>query len=329
MLRADSNSRTLMLTANRKPFARLSKEPPTLPVGTQPRQTVELDCGTISYLRYGSGSPLLLVHGIPTSCRLWEPLLGILGAHYECFVPDLNGLGRSAPKPNADLSSPGQAQMLNQFLDAMGVDQCFAVFHDQGGSHGMQFLKAHGDRVKAVMFTNVVCYDNWPVPAIALTAWLGRRGWIPRLAKLRLLQAVLRFHTLPQTVFRGDFPEDLRNDWYWALDYGGEPLDHWVAYVISQSAQWTQDAIPTLREWNKPAKVLWAAQDQYLPVSWGHKLASDIPGAADDPSLLPFAGHFWQAEVPISGAQAIVAFFENVQKSEAALVAEEESANET
>ena len=61
-----------------------------------------------------------------------------------------------------------------------------------------------------------------------------------------------------------------------------------------------------------PALVLWAAHDLFLPVSWAVKLARDIPGAPDDPKLLPFAGHFWQAEVPREGARVIREFFDGV-----------------
>ena len=57
-------------------------------VGTLPRRTAQLACGNVTYLRHGEGPPLLLVHGIPTSARLWEPLLGDLGEHFDCIVPN-------------------------------------------------------------------------------------------------------------------------------------------------------------------------------------------------------------------------------------------------
>lgn len=301
-----------MFTANLKALTQFAAEKPTMEVGTLPRQTIELACGRVSYLRHGKGRPLLLVHGIPTSCRLWEPLLGALGEHYDCIVPDLLGLGRSQPHADADLSSPGQAAMLEQLLDALGLDQVFAVFHDQGGSHGQQFLKRYGERVKAVILTDVVCYDNWMVPVIGLTMWLGRMRLLPVLAKLHLLQFLLDSYSLPRTIVRGRFSRALRDDWYWAFNQGGRPLADWIRYTLAQSNRWTLDAVPTLQSWTKPARVVWAAHDQYLPVSWGAKLAREIPGADDHPVLLPFAGHFWQAEVPQSGAKAFRDFFDEL-----------------
>lgn len=284
-------------------------EPPSMAIGTLERNYLDLDCGRVAYLRHGVGPPLLLVHGIPTSCRLWEQLLGTLGEHYDCIVPDLLGLGRSAPGPDVDLSSPGQATMLAQLLDALGVGQTYAVFHDQGGAHGQQFLKHYGARIKAVVFTDVVCYDNWLVPMVAVTVWLARHGLIPVLGRLGLLQLMLKTHTLPLTVVRGRFPAALADDWFYALRACGQAQRDWIRYVIAQSPRWTSDAVPALQNWTKPTRVIWAAQDNFLPPSWGLRLARDIPGSADDVKLLPFAGHFWPAEIPQTGAAAILEFF--------------------
>lgn len=302
-----------MLEAPQRPLRNHAPEEPSMAYNALPRQFVDLSSGRVAYLRHGSGAPLLLVHGIPTSCRLWEPLLGTLGERYDCIVPDLLGLGRSEPLASADLSSPGQASMLAELLDRLGVSETLAVFHDQGGAHGMQFLKRYGDRVRAVVFTDIVCYDNWFVPAIGAVVTLGRWGWLPALARVGILQQGMKLFPFPQTLVRRKFPKELLDDWYYALDRGGAAMDAWVRYVVSQSNRWTLDGVPTLRAWTKPALVVWGAHDLFLPVSWAVKLARDIPGAPDDPKLLPFAGHFWQAEVPREGARVFREFFDGLE----------------
>lgn len=280
-----------------------------MPVGTLARQQARLSCGPVSYLRHGSGPPLLLVHGIPTSARLWEPLLGSLGEHFDCIAPDLLGLGRSRPAPQADLSSPGQADMLVELLDALGVEQTLLVLHDQGGAHGQQLMVRHGARVRAVAFCDVVCFDNWEVPVVAALSRAARRPALVRgLARIGVLQAMMReVFPLPQTVARGRLPRALVADWLHALDTG-EGLEDWCRYVRSQDRRWTIEAVPTLAAWSKPARVIWAAQDRFLSVSWAVRLAETIPGADDRPVLLPHAGHFFQAEVPATAAAALLAF---------------------
>lgn len=300
-----------MLEARRVPAA--PPEAPSIPVGTLPRQTAALDCGTITYLRHGAGPPLLLVHGIPTSARLWEPLLGTLGEHYDCIAVDLNAMGRSRPAPGADLSSPGQADMFAAVLDHLGIAETLLVLHDQGGAHGQQFMVRHPDRIRAVAFCDVVCFDNWIVPAIALMMAVAKAPAVARaLGRAQVLQAPMRaVWPLPQTVRRGRIDRALVDDWFHALDTG-EGLDDWCAYVRAQDPRWTIEAVPTLAAWAKPARVLWATDDRFLPVRWASKLATTLPTAPDTPTLLPDAGHFWQAEIPQTGARELLAFLDSV-----------------
>ncbi len=284
-----------------------------MPIGTLPRQTAALACGEITYLRHGQGPPLLLVHGIPTSARLWEPLLGDLGERYDCIAVDLNGMGRSRPAPEADLSSPGQADMLAALLDHLGIDTTLLVLHDQGGAHGQQLMVRHPQRIRAVALCDVVCFDNWTVPAIAALMQVARRPALAAaLGRARALQAPMRVGwPLPQTVRRGRLPAALVDDWFHALDTG-EGLEDWCAYVRAQDPRWTQEAVPALEAWDKPARVLWATDDRFLPVRWGVRLASTIPTACNGLALLPDAGHFWQAEIPRTGARELLAFLDAV-----------------
>ncbi len=300
-----------MFEARRTPAP--APEPPSIVVGTLERRKASLDCGDITYLRHGDGPPLLLVHGIPTSARLWEPLMGTLGERYDCIAVDLNGMGRSRPAPGADLSSPGQADMFAALLDHLGIDTTLLVLHDQGGAHGQQFMVRHGERVRAVALTDVVCFDNWTVPAIAALMVLARRPpLVAALGKVRAIQAPMRAAwPLPQTVRRGRIVKALVDDWFYALDTG-DGLEAWCAYVHAQDPRWTMEAVPTLKAWDKPARVLWATDDRFLPVRWGVRLASTIPTANDRLTLLPEAGHFWQAEIPQTGARELLAFLDTV-----------------
>lgn len=291
--------------------SRLPAETPSLPLGSLARRTAEVAAGRVAYLRHGSGPPLLLVHGIPTSCRLWEGLLGDLGEHFDCIAPDLLGLGRSLPAPGARLDSPGQADALAQLLDALGIAEAFVVAHDQGGAHVQQLLARHGDRVRAVAFCDVVCLDNWPVPIISLLMALARA---PRalhaLARAGVLQAGLETAGFPRTVRRlRTVPRELREDWLWVLgpDAPAAARAAFCGYVTAQSARWTTEVVPALNAWEKPAHVLWAADDHHLPVRWAARLAAELP-TAGPPVLVPDAAHFLQAEVPRTLARELLAF---------------------
>ncbi|MDE3203604.1 MAG: alpha/beta fold hydrolase [Acidobacteriota bacterium] len=295
-------------------YRRPPPETPSMAIGALPRQRVTLECGEVTYLRYGSGRPLLLVHGIPTSSRLWEPLLGDLGERFDCIVPDLLGMGLSRPEAGADLGSPGQAIMLAQLLDALLVDRVLAAFHDQGGAHGLQFLRNYGERVDAVALCDIVCYDNWVVPAITVVEALCRFPRALHIAtRLGLVDPVLvRAWPFPQTTVRAPVPPALIDDWLGAMREGGERMQYFCAYVRSQSPCHTADTASVLGGWEKPALVVWAASDRFLSPSWAARLCADTPGAPDQPVMLPFAGHFFHAEVPRTAAAVLGDFFAGV-----------------
>src|SRR5213594_3876263 len=84
----------------------------------------KLDTGTarLACRRYGSGSPLLLVHGFPLSGFTWRKVLPELSKRHTCYVPDLPGMGESEWTDKTDFSFPGQAQTLKTLVDRLGLE---------------------------------------------------------------------------------------------------------------------------------------------------------------------------------------------------------------
>lgn len=65
------------------------------------------------YTRYGSGPPLVLLHGIGMSHAVWRPLRPHLGAHREVYAFDIAGFGASPPLPE------GTAPTIAHLVDAL------------------------------------------------------------------------------------------------------------------------------------------------------------------------------------------------------------------
>lgn len=51
----------------------------------------------LNHIRYGTGKPLLLIHGIGGSWKSWMPVLDKLAAHREVIAVDLPGHGKTPP----------------------------------------------------------------------------------------------------------------------------------------------------------------------------------------------------------------------------------------
>ncbi len=71
--------------------------------------------------RRGSGTPLLLVHGLGSRWSSWSPILDDLGQHREVIVIDLPGFGESAPLPG-EVTFAGLTDVVADFIASDGLD---------------------------------------------------------------------------------------------------------------------------------------------------------------------------------------------------------------
>src|SRR6185295_11283954 len=70
----------------------------------------------------GSGAPLLLVHGIGGTRRIWDPVVAALAADHEVIAVDLPGFGESPALADGAIPDPVTlARSLGELLDARGI----------------------------------------------------------------------------------------------------------------------------------------------------------------------------------------------------------------
>ena len=280
-----------------------------------PKRYAETPFGRIAYLESGAPTapPVLLVHGIPTSSYLWRHVMRFLGDDVHAYAPDLLGLGDSEPAPScARLDMETQAEMLLAFMTAMGHETFALVCHDQGGAAAQQIVARCPDRVTAFVLTDCVCYDNWPVPTVALLQRLVRP---PVLAEILTRSGVMEWieTRTPLSSFRRGVHDRSRltdaaiGEYLRPLRATQEGWERFRRFLLAGSPRYTLSAVAGLKRFERPTLVVWAADDHYLSPSWGRKLFEDIPGALRF-ELVPFCGHFWQEERPAEFASIILGF---------------------
>ncbi len=93
----------------------------------------------VSYRHGGSGPPMVLLHGIASNNRTWDPVIERLAQTHEVIAPDLLGHGRS-DKPMGDYSIGGYASVVRDLLLALEVERFTLVGHSLGGGIAMQLL---------------------------------------------------------------------------------------------------------------------------------------------------------------------------------------------
>ena len=99
---------------------------------------------------HGSGTPLLLIHGLGVSGAIFQPLLSALASRYQVIVPDLRGHGQSRRLSGPDGIERLAADVEN-LLDLLGIPACFVLGHASGGAVAQQLAHDYPARVRGLV----------------------------------------------------------------------------------------------------------------------------------------------------------------------------------
>ena len=133
-------------------------------------RTTQIDGLSIFYREAGpkDAPTLLLLHGLPSSSRMFEPLFARLSDRYHLVAPDYPGFGHSDwpdPKKFA-YTFDHYAEIMNHFTEALGLSHYTLYMQDYGGPVGFRMALAHPDRVEALIVQDAVAHNeglgaNW------------------------------------------------------------------------------------------------------------------------------------------------------------------------
>ncbi|WP_267406569.1 MULTISPECIES: alpha/beta fold hydrolase [unclassified Chryseobacterium] len=124
--------------------------------------TVEIDGQTVFYRAAGDpkNPTLLLLHGFPSSSRMWQPMLEGLSDNYYVVAPDYIGFGHSSQPPANDFNYTfdNLASYVNDFIVALSIDKFILVQQDYGGPIGMRIAEKNPDKIQAIIVQNAVSH---------------------------------------------------------------------------------------------------------------------------------------------------------------------------
>jgi len=269
------------------------------------RKEIELRQGTISYREAGSGPAVVFVHGFLVDGRLWDGVAERLSTSCRCIVPDWPfGSHRTPMQPDADLSPPGIAGLIRDFLEELELRDVTMVANDSGGAMTQVFVTTHPERVGRLVLTNCDTHENFP-PGIFKA--------MPPLARLPGALFLMGLPTRLGPVRRAAFAPFAKSE----ID--PELVDAWVEpgsdarirrdtgkVVRGMNKRYTLEAAERLRDFDRPALLSWAPEDRFFPITYAERLASQIPDARIEP--IPDAKTFVALDQPARLAELIGEF---------------------
>lgn len=103
---------------------------------------------------------LLLLHGFPTSSHMFRDLIPLLAGRYRVIAPDLPGFGNTVAPPRGrfEYSFDRLAQVIEGFVDAMGLTRYALYIFDYGAPTGLRLAMRHPERVSAIVSQNGNAY---------------------------------------------------------------------------------------------------------------------------------------------------------------------------
>ena len=152
-------------------------------------RTIEIDGLSIFYREAGTrnAETLLLLHGLPSSSRMFEPLFERLSDRYHLIAPDYPGFGHSDAPAAKDFSYTFDhlADIMGRFADTVGLKSYVLYMQDYGGPVGFRMAIAHPERVRAFIIQNAAAHEDGLGPL-----WQKRREfWADRAANEAGLRA--------------------------------------------------------------------------------------------------------------------------------------------
>jgi pimeloyl-ACP methyl ester carboxylesterase len=220
---------------------------------------------------YGSGVPLLLVHGLGASGAVFQPLLPALAARYQVIVPDLRGHRHSHCLPGPD-SVPRLAADLENLLDILDIRSCLMLGYATGGAVVQQVAHEYPNRVRGLA---LVCSYARGAATLREQIELRLRPELFRLLGTRGMGA-LAARRAPAS--DSAFVRDVI-----AANQGQRVAPVARALLSFDSRAWLPKlACPTL--------VIAGERDSTVPAHHARELARLIPNARV--STLPDAGHW-------------------------------------
>ncbi|AGZ39035.1 alpha/beta fold hydrolase [Actinoplanes friuliensis] len=272
--------------------------------------TIDIPEGRVEYRAAGpdnsTAPPVVFVHGLLVNAELWTRVADTLADRgIRSYAPDLPlGGHRIALPESIDLSPQGIAQLIINFITALGLTDVTLVANDTGGALTQFIADADHSRIGRLVLTNCDAFDQFPPAPLGMLVKIGRDpGRLRALmtsAKLRFMRhSVLAFGGLA----RDPLDPELTRRWITPLLSDANVRRNAADFMRLIDPQALLDVSTRLHRFAKPVRVVWGDADRFFPVSLGRRLSAAFADATF--VEIPTARTFIPLDEPVGLADEI------------------------
>jgi pimeloyl-ACP methyl ester carboxylesterase len=240
---------------------------------------VQLPQGTLRYRERGSGEPVVFVHGILVNGDLWRKVVPELAGRFRCIAPDLPLGGHDLPlNEDADLSPQGVANLLADFIEALGLEDVTLVANDTGGAVSQLMITSRPERVARLVLTNCDAFKEFPPLLLKPLPLLSRApGFM--LAAGKLLNLPPSRAVLMWSVAKTKIERDVQKSFLGPGASNAGVRRDFQKFLRETSPKVTMAAAEKLPEFERPVLIAWAPKDIFFPKKTAKRLAETFPDA--------------------------------------------------
>lgn len=233
--------------------------------------------------RHGQGSPLFCLHNFSANSRdRFYPLLPILQEHYECFLVDLRGHGRS-DNPSGKWTHEQSARDVIELLDQLGLERVRVLATSSGAMTMLRVAQYAPNRIEALVLDST----TYRVPPEA-------RGYYKD--PMTLSPKLVQYYKKANEVYGENYWSVLAQTFY---DFRLPECDINIP-------------LENLKKIVAPTLIIAGDRDFFFPIDIHVEMKQMIP--TSELLVVPNTAHIVMEDHPLFVADQAIAFFQRAEK---------------
>ncbi len=264
---------------------------------------------------------VVLLHGYPTSSRMFRHLIPALADRFHVIAPDHLGFGRSAAPPADEFaySFDALAEVTEELLAQLRLERYALYVQDYGAPIGWRLALRHPHAVTAIVSQNGNAYDEGFVPDFWAPVWAYAQS--PDPSTEAALREALSEEAIRRQYLHGVAEPELVDPDTWAADHreiSRPGLDR-VQLDLFRDYATNPPLYPRLHEYFRTTQVpllaVWGAEDEIFGPDGARAFTKDLEDA--QVRLVPGGGHFLLESHLDTVADAMRAFLDEALRRDA------------
>ncbi|MCK7547789.1 alpha/beta fold hydrolase [Marinobacter koreensis] len=247
----------------------------------------------------GRGDPLVLLHGFPTASWDWNRIWPMLTQEYSVFALDMLGFGFSDKPSKYTYSIEDQADLVQGWIDGLGLETVHLMGHDYGCSVVQELLARDQEgalpfRISSVCFLNGALFPEVHNPLFIQKVLRSRFGGLISRGLTRRV-----FENNFRRLFGSQNPpdrQDLDDFWHLLVYNNGRGILHHLIQFMEERRCHRNRWVGALQNARQPMRLISGAAD---PVSGG-AMAARYRELIESPDVVTLrnVGHYPHFESP-------------------------------